>query len=352
MPEKSFSYEPDGPPRLKITWQKEYKNDWKNLTIILDDEELAIFERGNEFIGKKKTILAPDGSKISLRLAITFSQPTPIALRDGKVVDEFLTPSQHFGQVKSASQLFYFLAGVNGLLGVMALAGNSLAASLGVSPFGIVDGLIFLWCGLLTQNLNRLIPVLGGLIYIFGYFFSIAQRIENDSSTNFPTAGIFILFIIVSGLWKGYTSIGFIRRTKLDKLPESQNLLHTYRINETLLGVAFIVLLSVVRIVQVLTIPELSRPSGLVIAYGVAVVVYVYAGWLIYSKRSKNAIVALLVWYGLNTLLYLFRDVFGQEFSLDSVIIISVHVTIVVLLIRGLRAIQAQRKIELQEMFT
>ena len=144
MPTREFSLEPDGPKRVKIEW----KGMWKNIRVSFDDQPLGVIEN-QKALKAGADFGMPDGKTLHVELA-TGLQANLQVLLDGKPLPG--SGNDPATQLKTAVGIVYFIAGLNVVVGVAAMAGVGFLLEMGLGWPTVVEGTIIGGLGYWVQE--------------------------------------------------------------------------------------------------------------------------------------------------------------------------------------------------------
>jgi hypothetical protein len=164
MPTRKFALEPGGAPRVTVTWAWM----WKNLTVSLDDKLLGTVPNAAALKAGQDLPLG-DGSTLHVRLHQGFGNSGLSLKRNGVALPGTLEDPVE--RVKLASGILYFVAGLNTLLGLVAVLFEVTALlDLGLGWLSVVQGALYAGLGWLVRNrLSKLALGLGvGLFALDG----------------------------------------------------------------------------------------------------------------------------------------------------------------------------------------
>ncbi len=205
MPKQTYALEPDGQRRIEVSW----KGIWKNISVSLDGQILGVIPDQKALAAGQEFPLA-DGSSIKVQLVGKLYSTELRVLRNGQPLPG--SASDPLTRVKTAYGLIYFVAGLNFLLGILALAGVEFFQQLGFGVISLIAGVIFLMLGFFTQHLSSIalimVIVLLALDGILGLIFA---AVAGSSST---VGGLFARIILIIPMIQG---IGAIQQVKQKK---------------------------------------------------------------------------------------------------------------------------------------
>ena len=144
MAKQTYALEPGGPKRLEISW----KYGFKDTTITFDGAPVGVINDQKSLRAGQEFSLT-DGSKIKVMLVSNLAGTEVQVMRNGLPLPG--SASDPESRVKVAAGIIYFVAGLNILLGLLAMFIDSdFIVGLGVSWYNLFFGLFFLVMGLLV----------------------------------------------------------------------------------------------------------------------------------------------------------------------------------------------------------
>ncbi len=205
MPTQAFAFEKEGQKRLEITW----RGVWKDIRVNLDGQTLGVIPNQKALTAGQEFRLA-DGSTLKVQLVSKFYSTELQVLRDGRPLPG--SASDPLTRVNVASILVYFVAGLNLVLGFLALLGMAFLQQLGFGMISLIAGIIFLALGFFTRRLSSVALILAitllALDGILGFILAAA------SGANPGILGLFARAILIIPMIQG---VGAIRQVKRQK---------------------------------------------------------------------------------------------------------------------------------------
>lgn len=205
MATKKLALEPGGPTRLELSWGMF----WKNFQVTLDGKPVGTVEGGQKELKQGVEFRLPDGSNLHIQLVSGAMNVELQVTRDGKPLPGSASdPAQ---RVQTAAYMLYFLAGLNTLLGVVAmLLNNEVLEGLGMGVGSIIFGAIVATLGFFTSRRSRVAPILAIVLYVADTLYTFVTVAEAGRSP--PVAGIIIRIFIIWTLWKAAQAAGELAR--------------------------------------------------------------------------------------------------------------------------------------------
>jgi hypothetical protein len=204
MPTKTFPLEKDGPARLEIEWQGNYKD----IEVRLDGVLLGAFKDGKE-LKAGRTFRVEDGSRLEVAL-----KTPPLGLvpelsltRDGAPLPgSAADPAQ---RVQVAASMVFFIAGLNAVLGLVAAAFNvQFLQSIGLGLGSIVVGAIY---GVLGYFVKRRSMVALGLAVGLFVLDGVAMLAFAPPGQTPPVGGIVARFFLLVPMAMGFPALRALR---------------------------------------------------------------------------------------------------------------------------------------------
>jgi hypothetical protein len=195
MPTKTFALEKGGPERLEIEWQ----GNFKDVEVRFDGVLLGSFDNAKALdAGGSYTL--EDGSTLEVKRAVTAGFVPELTLtRNGKPLPGSAADPEQ--RVASAAGMIFFVAGLNALLGLVAVAFNvTFLQSMGLGLASILEGAIFGALGYFVRQ--RSIVALGVAVGLF-VLDGVALLASASASGSPPIGGLvarcFLLVPMVMG---------------------------------------------------------------------------------------------------------------------------------------------------------
>lgn len=192
MPKKEFALtgQLGSIQHLKLEWKRNYKN----FTIYLDDQQIGLIEN-RKMLKQSSSFTLPDKSVLSINLEGARLH----VLHDGKPVTG--SDSDPLQIWKNAYQLIMFLGGLWLVLGTLAeLFEVNLLLNLGVGIFSALTGLILLGLGYMAmkRSLTALYLAIGlyGLDGVLGFIAIISQEGRTPGVGGFVVRALFLWYMI------------------------------------------------------------------------------------------------------------------------------------------------------------
>lgn len=138
MPKQSFPLKPGSEEKVELEW----KGGWKGFTVRAEGRELGQMNGQKELSAGGRYSLS-DGSVLEVKLARSALTPELQVLRDGVPLPG--TASDPATRVKTAAGIAFFIAGLNIVLGLIAVLGDiQFLQNAGLGYPSLVFGAVFL----------------------------------------------------------------------------------------------------------------------------------------------------------------------------------------------------------------
>jgi hypothetical protein len=206
MPTKKFAIERGGPERIEVTW----KGIWKELKVSFDGRELGSIEGGMKAVKQGKQFVLPDGGTLDVKLVSGFANTYLQLLRNGQPLPG--SGSDPAEQLKVAWGMIFFIAALNGVVGLIAIVtGSEMLANLGIGWPAIVLAAFYAGLALLVKHYRSSIA-LGIAVVVFGIdgILSLAAGVEPGHT---PPVGMLIarVFFILPMI-RGFAAIRALKQ--------------------------------------------------------------------------------------------------------------------------------------------
>jgi len=199
MPSRKFKLEAGGPERIELRWSGLFNN-----TEVLFDGGVvgAIPDKAALKAGQRLAL--PDGSELWVQLEEKFGGGGLAVLRNGAPVPGSDTDPATL--VKNAAGIVYFIAGLNLVLGVVAMAGVELLQRIGVGVYNVAFGALYLLLGFFTGRRSRLALGLAMGIFLVDGVLGIAA---SAASGHTPGAGgIGMRVVLLFAMARSFQAMG------------------------------------------------------------------------------------------------------------------------------------------------
>ncbi|MEZ4381285.1 MAG: hypothetical protein R3A79_08040 [Nannocystaceae bacterium] len=206
MPKKLYPLSPGSSSSVELEW----RGMWKDFTVRVDGQELGQMNGQKELTQGGSWTLA-DGSTLQVKLGKSLLGAQLEATRDGVPLPGSGSDPQ--AQVNGAAGVAFFIAGLNVLLGVVAIVTEAeLLARLGIGWGSLVFGVIFLGLGFAIRKGSPAAVIAAVALFALDGMIGLVSSIEAGLR---PGVGgiVFRVFLIVA-MAKG---IGAARQLKAAK---------------------------------------------------------------------------------------------------------------------------------------
>jgi hypothetical protein len=196
MPKQTYALEKDGPKRLEVSW----KGAWKNVTVQLDGTPVGTIPDQKALSAGQRFEL-PDGSTLSLQLVKKFYTTELQILRNGQPLPG--SASDPEAQVKGAYSIVFFVAGLNVVLGLVAVLFQvEFLQQVGIGAFSIGFGLVFLALGFFVMRGSLVALIIAIVIFALDAILGFVLTISGGGTPNIGgiVARVFLLIPMVQGV--------------------------------------------------------------------------------------------------------------------------------------------------------
>ncbi|NTX08760.1 MULTISPECIES: hypothetical protein [Myxococcus] len=205
MGAKKLALEEGGPQRLELSWGLA----WKKFTVILDGKVVGTTDGGSSELKKGVNFTLPDGSTLSVQIQSGVFNVELAVLRNGLPLPGSSTDPEQ--RIKSAAYMLYFLAGLNTLLGVVAMVTeNEALTALGMGVGSLLFGAVTAVFGFFTYRGTRAGPILAILLYLSDTVLTVMDTINQGGKPQ--VFGLIIRAYIVITLVKAVQAAGELKR--------------------------------------------------------------------------------------------------------------------------------------------
>jgi hypothetical protein len=206
MPTLRYALEPNGPKRLELAWEGQYRN----FVVKLDDQVIGQVA-GQKALSAGHTLPLPDGSSLTLKTTGSALANELRVLRNGQPVPG--SASDPTVRLRNTYQIIFFIAGVNLVLGLLGgLLRPDILRQLGVGWGTFMLGAVYLLLGLLVRQ-RRLLALVLTLVF-YGLETVMGQLVPLLSGSGQNVAGLLVSALFLWGLYQGLPAIRQLRRTE------------------------------------------------------------------------------------------------------------------------------------------
>jgi len=204
MPKRMYALEPGGPKRLKVSW----KSFFKETTITLDDVEVGTIPDQRALLAGQEFKLM-DGSLLKVQLVQNLSGSEVHVLRNGVPLPG--SASNPESRVKTAWGIIFFIAGLNLVLGILALLTQSeFLANMGIGWYSLIFGGFFLVMGFLVKKLSKVALILSIVIFALDALVGIVGSIMMGGSP--AISGLILRVILIIPMVQGVSAITALKK--------------------------------------------------------------------------------------------------------------------------------------------
>ena len=198
MPTREFPLEAGGSKRLVIRWQ----GNWNQFEILVDQQVLGTFEN-QAALKRGADFPLPTGGTLHVQLLKSFAPAELQVSRDGNALpDSDADPER---QVSAASGMFYLVAGLNIVLGLVAeLGGIEILLNTGYGAVAV--GFVYALLGFLLNTYRSAVALgVGVALFAFDGLMSIVASIGGGGA---PPTGVLIfrVFLLIT-MFRGFRGI-------------------------------------------------------------------------------------------------------------------------------------------------
>ncbi|MFY2563123.1 hypothetical protein ACN469_36345 [Corallococcus terminator] len=205
MGSKKLALEAGGPQRLELSWGLF----WKKFTVTLDGKVVGTTDGGQSELKKGVDFRLPDGSTLNVQIQSGVLQVDLAVKRDGVPLPGSSTDPEQ--RIKSAAYLLYFLAGLNTLVGVIALViPNEALEALGMGIGSVLFGAVTAVLGFFTYRGTRVAPILAIVLYVGDTLITLMDTVGQGGRPQ--VFGLIIRVYIVIMLVKAVQAVNELRR--------------------------------------------------------------------------------------------------------------------------------------------
>jgi hypothetical protein len=207
MPKQSYALEQGGPKRLEVSWKGLYKE----TTITLDGMQLGmVLDQKALYAGQEYRLM--DDSLLKVQLVSGIGGTELRATRNGIPLPG--SASNPESRVKTATGIIFFIAGLNLLLGIIALITQSeLLANLGIGWYSLVFGGFFLVMGFLVRKRSKVALILSIVIFSLDALIGIIGSVALGGSP--AIAGLIVRVLLIIPMVQGVGAITALKKASV-----------------------------------------------------------------------------------------------------------------------------------------
>ncbi|MGE0788299.1 MAG: hypothetical protein AB7S26_21680 [Sandaracinaceae bacterium] len=203
MPKKSFALERNAPKRLEVEWTGAFAD----VTVRWDGDFVAGLDRGDLESGTEVPLPAGTTIRLSLASLGTLGNAKRLAVHfaDGRPVPGSDDDPTEAG--KQAGYILYFIAALNALCGVIAMATqNEMLLNAGAGIASLVMALVMGVLGLFTMRGSRIALGIAIGLYAADWLLGVGLSISDGASPSM--GGIFIRIAFIVALGRSFMAMG------------------------------------------------------------------------------------------------------------------------------------------------
>lgn len=203
MAKQRFALEANGPKRLEISWGMF----WRNITVRLDGQVIGTVPSRKELV-QGYDIFLPETSLLTVKLERTFITQELQVLRNGYPLPGSTSDPQT--RVKNAANVIFFIAGLNIVVGLIALffqVDLLLAYSLGIES--VVTGLIYALLGFFVKRKSLAALVVAVLLFVLDGAFVLVTTAEVGAN---PASMLIARIVLLIPMLQGFTAIRNLKK--------------------------------------------------------------------------------------------------------------------------------------------
>lgn len=198
MPKESLALERGGPKRLTLSW----RFGWKDFTVSLDGQPVATVTR--EELKAGKDVPLPDGETLMVQARPGMTSASLVVTLDGRLL--LGSWAELAPVVKQAAYVFYFLAAVNVVLGVVALVAQvKFLLALGIGPGSLVVGVLLGIAGFFVMQRSLVAAILGTAQYALDGLVPIVLVMSAGGAP--PSGGVVMRVVFIMMMIRGILGI-------------------------------------------------------------------------------------------------------------------------------------------------
>jgi hypothetical protein len=206
MPKQSYALEPGGPKRLQVSWKSFFKD-----TVITLDGVVVGSIPDQPTLREGQDFRLMDGSIIKVQLISNLSGTEMRVLRNGVPLPG--SASNPETRVKTATGIIFFVAGLNLLLGLIALITQSdFLAQIGIGWYSLVFGGFFLVMGFLVRKLSTVALILSIVVFALDGLIGLIGSLMMGGT---PFAGVIFRVLLIIPMVQAVSAIKELKNPSL-----------------------------------------------------------------------------------------------------------------------------------------
>ncbi len=204
MPTLRYALDTNGPKRLLLSWEGQYRD----FTIKLDDQVVGQ-GLGAKELAAGHTLALPDGSTLHLQTAGVPLVNELRVQRNGRPLPGSATDPA--SRVKAAWQVIFLIAGLNLVLGLIAAVFSvNFLLQLGLGWGSVILGLLYLGLGLLVQRYSLFALLMALVLFGVETVLQLFVPVLTGSGPN--VAGLLVRALVLFVLAQGLPALRHLRR--------------------------------------------------------------------------------------------------------------------------------------------
>lgn len=203
MAKQRFALEANGPKRLEISWGMF----WRNITVRLDGQVIGTVPSKKE-LAQGYDIFLPDTSLLNIKLARTFVTQELQVLRNGQPLPGSASDPQ--SRVKTAANVIFFIAGLNIVVGLIALFFQvDLLLAYGLGIESVITGLIYALLGFFVKRKSLVALVIAIVLFVLDGVFGLVTAAEVGAN---PGSMVIARIVLLIPMLQGFSAIRTLKK--------------------------------------------------------------------------------------------------------------------------------------------
>jgi hypothetical protein len=201
MPKRTYALAEGGPKRLELVW----KFNWNNLVVKLDGQQIGgPFSKAD--LERQVLVTLPDKSMLGVMLERSLHQVDLHVNLDGKPLPGSASHPQT--QLKGAYAAIFFVAGVNIILGIGALAfGWQVLTDIGGGVGSLIYGGVFLALGMFVMmQRSRVALGIALALFVVDSALIMFNAFTGPGEPGFH--GVIMRVLVIVFMFRGFAAIG------------------------------------------------------------------------------------------------------------------------------------------------
>ncbi|RMF64299.1 MAG: hypothetical protein D6743_09500, partial [Calditrichaeota bacterium] len=189
MPKQAFALEPGGKKRLEVSWKRGFEK-----VFVWFDGRVVGFIPDRRALSAGQEVRLPDSSTVTFQVVRKFLSRKLRALRNGQPLPKTVSDPER--RWKNAYGVLYLIAGINLVLGTVALLFNvEFLQQLGAGLGSILFGLVFLILGYFIQRKSVAALITAIVLFAFDALVGVVLAVAEGgtpSTGGLVAKGIFL----------------------------------------------------------------------------------------------------------------------------------------------------------------